>query len=131
MLGVTALTLTAVVALALTVVGIPVAIFLLVRWAVAQQACAIERIPARAALGRSRDLTRGRFWATLWPAALVNVLGAVSGPIVGIVLLFTTGLPLLTINSVSSFVFVVAMPLVGTAMALLYGSLVAGERDAG
>ena len=131
-LGITALMAGAVVVLALTVVGIPVAVYLLVRWAVAQQAGAIERVPSRAALGRSRDLTRGRLLHTLRPAALVNVLGAVSGPVVGIVLLFVSDLPLAAINAVSSLVFVVAIPLVGAAMALLYGSLVAGpDEDAG
>ena len=128
-LGVTAITLTVVVLLAITVIGIPVAVYLLVRWAVAQQACAIERLPARGSLTRSADLTRGRLLRTLRPAALVNVLGAISGPVVGIVLLFVSGMSLAAINGVSSLVFVVAMPLVGTAMALLWGDLASGEEE--
>jgi hypothetical protein len=129
-LGVVARVTATVVGLSLTVIGIPVAIYLLVRWAVAQQAGAIELLPSRAALRRSADLTRGRLWRTARPAALVNIVGVASGPVIGIVLLFTTGLPLATINAVSSLTFVVAMPFVGTAMALLYGDLVAAEEEA-
>ena len=128
-LGVLAIASIAIVLLTLTVVGIPLAVILIVRWAVATQACVIERLPAREALRRSRELTLGRWWRTARLAALVNVLGAISGPVVGIVLLFTTGLPLVTINAVSSLIFVVAMPFVGIAMALLYGDLVAAERE--
>lgn len=126
-LGVLGLAAAAVVLLALTVVGIPVAVYLIGRWAVAVQVCVLERLPAREALRRSSELTRGRWWRTVRLAAVVNVLGAISGPAIGIALLFTTDLPLLAINAVSSAVFIVAMPFVGLAMAYLHGDLVAAE----
>ena len=128
-LGVVGLATAAVIVLSLTVVGIPLAVYLIVRWVVAEQACAIERLPARASLRRSRVLTRRRWWRTARLAALVNILGAISGPVVGIVLLFVSDLSLLAINGISSMVFVVTMPFVGVAMALLYGDLVAAERE--
>lgn len=83
----------------------------------------------RAALARSRALTRGHWWRTARLAATVNVLGAASGPVVGIVLLFVTPLPLGVINAVSSGVFLLAMPYVGAALALLYGDLLARGRE--
>ncbi len=126
-LGVLGISLLVVTGLSLTVVGIPVAIYMIIRWAVAQQAGAVERLPPRAALARSRDLTRGRLLRTFRLAALVNVIGAVSGPVVGIALLFLTDLPLGAVNAVSSAVFVVTTPFVGASMALLYGDLVAAE----
>jgi hypothetical protein len=114
--------------LLLTVVGAIVAVYLLGRWAVSVQASAVEGLTWRAALRRSAQLTRGRWWRTVRLAAVVNALGLVSGPAVGIVLLFVTSLPLATINAISSVVYVGAMPFVGAAMALLYGDLMARER---
>ena len=55
--------------------------------------------------------------------------GAASGPVVGIVLLFVSDLPLETVNAVSSAVFVAVMPFVGASMAFLYGSLVARSAE--
>lgn len=126
-LGVVGIAAAAAVVLAVTVVGIPLAVYLVVRWAVAEQSCAIEGLPARAALRRSRELTRRRWWRTARLAALVSLLGSISGPLVGIVLLFVSDLPLGAINAVSSLVFVITMPFVGVAMALLYGDLAATE----
>ena len=111
--------------LTLTVVGIPVAVTMLGRWAVAVQVAALEGARPGEALARSRALVRGRWWRTAAIAATINLAGAASGPVVGIVLMFTTTLPLATINAVSSAVFVVVMPLAGAALAFLYGDLVA------
>jgi hypothetical protein len=111
--------------LAITIVGIPWAVANLGRWAVAVQASALEDLGPGPALRRSRQLVRGRWWRTAVTATTVNVLAAISGPLVGIVLMFLTPLPLATINAVSSAVFVFAMPLAGAALAFLYGDLVA------
>lgn len=126
--GIVVVATAAVLALLVSIVGTPVAVYLLIRWAVAEQACAIERLSVRESLARSKELTRGRMWRTTRLAALVNTIGAISGPVVGIVLLFVTGLPLSTINAVSSLVFVVTIPFVGVAMALLFGDLCAAQK---
>jgi hypothetical protein len=117
--------------LALTVVGIPWAVALLGRWAVAIQVTALEGTSPAASLERSRALVKGRWWRTAGIATSVNVVAAVSGPLVGIVLMFVTTLPLATINAVSSAVFVFAMPAAGAALAFLYGDLVASRPEAG
>jgi hypothetical protein len=117
--------------LALTVVGIPWAVALLGRWAVAIQVTAIEGTSPAASLERSRALVQGSWWRTAGIATSVNVVAAVSGPLVGIVLMFVTTLPLATINAVSSAVFVFAMPAAGAALAFLYGDLVARRPEAG
>jgi hypothetical protein len=118
LIGIVALVLT------LTLVGIPVVVWLLGRWAVAVQVAAIEGCGVRCALRRSRALTRGRWWRAVRVAALANAVGLVIGPVVGITLLFTTSLPLETVNVVSSAVYVAVMPLVGACLAYLYGDLV-------
>jgi hypothetical protein len=116
-------------ALVVTVVGIPLAVLLLGRWAVAVQVCAVEGLSPRQALRRSRELTAGRLVVDRAPRGFLNVLGAASGPVVGIVLLFASDLPLETVNAVSSAVFVAVMPFVGASMAFLYGSLVARSAE--
>lgn len=108
-----------------TLVGIPVAVTMLSRWAVAVQATALEGVSPADALARSRALVRGRWRRTTLIAATVNLLGAATGPLLGIVLMFTTTLPLVTINAISSAVLVFSMPLAGAALAFLYGDLVA------
>ncbi len=118
----------AVIGLTFTVIGIPWAIARIGRWAVCLPACAIENLRPRDALRRSADLTDGRWWRAARVALLVNGVAAVSGPIVGIALLFLTDLPLATINAVSSGVYIATMPFAGAALAMLWGDLVTRRR---
>ena len=129
LLGVAIRATVTIVVLALTIIGIPWAILFLGRWSVGAQASAIEGLSGREALARSSALTRGRWWRAARLAALVNIVGASSGPVVGIVLLFISSLPLSTINAVSSVIFVVVMPFAAASMAFLYGDLVARRED--
>jgi glycerophosphoryl diester phosphodiesterase family protein len=118
-----------VLVLLLTVVGIPVAAYLLVRWAFATQASVIEKRPAGRALQRSAELVRGRWWRTFGITATVNVLAALSGPVVGVIVLLTvTSASLDAINLIGSLVYVFTIPLAGIAVTLLYFDLV--ERPA-
>jgi hypothetical protein len=118
-----------VVILVLTVVGIPLAAYLLVRWAFVSQACAIEKLQPRQALRRSAELVRGRWWRTFGVTATVNVLAALSGPVVGLIALFTlTSASLDAINLIGSIVYVFTIPLAAVAVTLLYFDL--GERGA-
>jgi hypothetical protein len=117
-----------VLVLLLTVVGIPVAAYLLVRWAFVSQACVIEKLSARPALQRSAELVRSRWWRTFGVTATVNVLAALSGPVVGLVALFTvTSASLDVINLIGSIVYVFTIPLAAVAVTLLYFDL--AERD--
>ena len=118
-----------VLVLLITVVGIPVAVYLLVRWAFAVQADVIEELPTRRALRRSAELVRGRWWRNLGITATVNVIAALSGPIVGVVVLLTaTSASLDAINVIGSVVYVFTIPLAAIAVTLLYFDLV--ERPA-
>lgn len=80
LLGTSILVVLITLVLVVTVVGIPLAVFLLGRWAVAVQVAAIDEASPREALRRSRQLTAGRWWWTARLAALVNVLGAAQRP---------------------------------------------------
>ena len=79
----------------------------------------------------SRELTKGRLWGTARLAVTVNVIGPISGPVIGIVLLFLSDLPLAAINGISSLVFVAAIQFVGVPMTLLDGDLLAGTAPGG
>ena len=109
--------------LALTVVGIPFAIFYLVRKAVVTQVCVIERRHATASLRRSTKLVRGHGLRVLAIAGCINVSAYLLGPIVGIIFLFLTPSSLELINVISSLVYIVVMPYVGIALALLFYDL--------
>jgi hypothetical protein len=115
-----------VLVLLVTVAGIPVAVYLLVRWAVVPQACVIEKLPARSALRRSAELVRGRWWRTFGITATVNVLAALSGPVVGLIALFmVTSASLNAINLIGSIVYMFTIPLAAVAVSLLYFDLAA------
>jgi hypothetical protein len=120
-----------VVVLVLTVVGIPVAIHLLVRWAFATQAAVVEERPARAALERSAELVRYRWWRVFAITATVNVLAVLSGPVVGLIALFTlTSASLDAINLIGSLVYVLTIPMAAIANTLLFFDLAARPAPA-
>jgi hypothetical protein len=115
-----------VVLLLLSIVGIPFAIHLLVRWAFVAQTAVIEDLPARQALERSADLVRGRWWRVFGITATINVLAVLSGPIVGVTVLLTaTNASLDAINLIGSLVYTFTVPLAAIAITLLYRDLAA------
>ncbi len=109
--------------LTITVVGIPIAIFYLVRKTVVTQACVIEDLHARPALNRSSELVRRHGFRVLAIAALVNVTAFLLGPIVGVLVLFLTSSSLAVINVISSLVYAVVVPYASIAIALLFYDL--------
>jgi hypothetical protein len=115
-----------IVALGLTVIGLPIAVWLFVRWHFIAQVTMLEGREGRATLRRSADLVRGRWWHT---ALVVLIIGAVIGGIglvVGLVLLIAfTGLPLWALSAVVAVCEVLAMPYGALVMTFLYGDAAA------
>jgi hypothetical protein len=109
--------------LAITIVGIPIAIVYLVRKAVTTQACILEDLRANPALGRSTELVRRHGPRVLAISALVNVTAYLLGPIAGVLVLFLTSSSLAFVNLVSSIVYAVVVPYAGIAIALLFYDL--------
>ena len=109
--------------LTITIVGIPIAIFYLVRKAVVTPACVLEDRGAGSSLRRSSELVRGSGIRVFAVTALVAVTAYLAGPIVGVLVLFLTSSSLAAINVISSLVYVVVMPYVGVAFALLFYDL--------
>ena len=117
-----------VVLLTASVIGIPLAIYLYIRWSVFTQACVLEDLRARASLRRSATLVRGCWWRTFGFTALVNILAALSGPLFGVVLLLITDRSLNFINIVGSVIYTVTVPYAIIALTLYYFDLTLREQ---
>ncbi len=131
-----ALVTAALLALSLTIVGIPVALKKAVDWAFTPWQVVVEGRSGREALRRSTALVRGQ-----WPftARLTVVLVGATltlGPIVGFALIFLTDMPLALINVAGSIVYALVVPYTALAVSLLLLELcrrrdVVGLRTAG
>lgn len=109
-----------VVALAVTLVLLPLALYLTARWAVSFAAATVEGLGVRDALRRSDELTRGRRWRVGIIAATLLVLGLTSGPVVGGLLLLVTGWPTGVVNAIGGVVSAVALMVPAVGMGLLF-----------
>jgi hypothetical protein len=110
--------------LLLLVVTAPLALVYAVRRAFAVPAVAIEKGSARVALRRSRQLVRGRWWPVALLLTIVVGFGAVSGPLVGVVLLLVFGgLSFALVNIIAGLVYAVAIPFVALVMSYLFFDL--------
>jgi hypothetical protein len=119
-----------VVALLVSVVGIPWAIRQLVRYQFAPQSVVLEGEDAGRSMARSTELVRGRWW---WAAAVVlgvevAILSTGFGVAVA-VLLLVRSLPLWAFNLVGSLIYIVLVPVGASAVTYAYGTLAASPRD--
>jgi hypothetical protein len=103
-----------------TIVLVPIAIWVAVRWALFVPAIELEGSSALPALRRSGRLVR-HGWLKV--ASLIVVGGAlaiVAGPVLGALLIFATSVPLALINVISGLVYAVAMPFVALTSVYVY-----------
>jgi hypothetical protein len=113
-----------VIVLALTLIGIPVAIERTARWALFPQVCLL-RDPADPPLRTSASLTRANWWRTFILTSVMTLPALALALLVGtLFLLFVPSAPVYTVELVSSLVFALAYPYVGIATTLLYYDLV-------
>ncbi|MGH3022601.1 MAG: hypothetical protein ACRDNI_03000 [Gaiellaceae bacterium] len=120
LLGAIGLFVLAWVVLTTTAFLLPVAIFLAVRWCLLAPIVELEGRRGFAALRRSRELVRGRWWRT---ASLVGLSAAISlgaGPLLGALLIFVVDAPPATLNIVAGLVYAAALPFVALVTAYVY-----------
>jgi hypothetical protein len=118
------------VALALTVIGIPVAIWKYVDWQFVQQEILFKDKSIRDAFRGSTKVVRGHWWRTLRIAGFFWLLSVVVGPVLGFALIFAN-LSLTWINIIGSLVFALLVPYVAIGRTLLYFDVqVRGEEAA-
>ena len=120
-----------VVALVMTVIGIPWAIRQAVRYQFIAHAIAHEGTDATGSLRRSSELVKGRWLHTAFVTVSLNGIVFVTAMAVSMVLLLAfTSVPLWLFSILVSLVYVFVVPLAALAMNLLYGDAVAAGEDA-
>ena len=106
-----------------TAIGVVVAIWLVVRWALFPQVVVLEDVSARAALHRSAQLVRGDWWRAASMLLFVTVIALLLGPLIGTLLLFVTSASFDFVNLISSVVYAVVLPFAAIAATYLYFDL--------
>ena len=121
----------AIVLLTLTIVGVPLAVWLAVRWAFAEQAVLLDRRTALRSLGISAVLSSRDWWWSAGAVLSLGFVGLVAASTFGLAaILFMTSVPLVYINLATSIVFVAVVPFVAIAMSLVYFDLQARGQGA-
>ena len=103
-----------------TILLIPVALWLVSRWAVGSSAAIFENLNARAGLRRSAQLTAGHRWRTIATSGLLFVIGVSVGPLIGGLLLLPTPLPFLVSNGIAAVVSALLIPVASVGVALQF-----------
>jgi hypothetical protein len=111
-----------------TVIGIPFAIYFYIAWQLIQQVILFENRSIRDAFQRSHELVRGHWWLTIRIVALLWLIGLVTGPILGFILIFLNLSPIM-VNAIGSVVFAVLIPFVALGRTLLYLDLTSREAE--
>ncbi|TDD99113.1 hypothetical protein [Jiangella asiatica] len=101
-----------------------------VRNGFAAQAVMMEDRGANDAFRRSRAVVRGQWWRATAVAALVVGLGAITGPLVGVILLLVSDGSFDLINLITAVVYVATIPYVALVLGYLYLDLsIRAEED--
>jgi hypothetical protein len=117
--------------MAITVVGIPFAVWKLVGWSFVGQEVLFTDRSLRESFRGSSELVRGRWWHAVRVVVFVVALLFVAGPVLTLGLIFTP-LPFLLINLLGALIFSLLIPYAIVAQTLLYFDLQAraGEEPA-
>ena len=120
------------IVLDLTIVLIPVAIYLLVRWSLLGVVAGLEDDPQPGVLRRSSALTRHHWWRTAIVAVGVTGAALLVGPLIGGLVLVLTSASFGVVNLIAALASVVALPFASVALTYLYYDLIerGAERDA-
>jgi hypothetical protein len=113
----------AVLLLEFTVIGVPFAVWLLVRWSLFAQCIVLEHLSWRVALRRSAQLVHHHWLRVAWITLIVVGVSIMIGPAIGIALILVAPLGLGAVNIVSAVVSVLAVPYAAIATCYLYYDL--------
>ena len=116
------------IVLDLTIVLVPVALFLLVRWSLLGVVAGLEDDPRPGVLRRSVALTRRHWWRTAVVAVGITGAALLVGPLVGVIVLVATSASFGVVNLIAAIVNVAALPFASVALTYLYYDLGAREH---
>ena len=128
MVGAQLLATLGVLLLALTVIGLPFALWKLVGWSFVQQEVIFTDKSFRESFRGSSELVRGRWFRTARVILIFYVISIAAGPILTFALIFTA-LPLIWINVIGSLVFALLIPFVAIGETFLYFDLSVREEE--
>jgi len=135
--GATALQFALMLALVITIVGIPFAVYYFIRTSLFAQESVLGDGTALGCLRASAGLTRRHWWRTFAFTALIDVIAVLSGPLLGVVILLLTSRSLVFIDVIGSIVYTLVVPYAAAALTLYYfdlqarSALARGERSPG
>jgi len=118
-----------VVLMAVTVVGIPFAVWRYIGWLFVQQEIVFADKGVREAFRDSAALVRGNWWHTARVALFFWAAGIAAGPLLGFALIFAD-LSLFLINLIGSIVYGLLIPYVALGQTLLWFDLRERRGDA-
>jgi hypothetical protein len=108
-------------ALVVLIIGIPIALWLAVRWQFFGQAVILEDVrSARSALRQSRETVRGRWWHALGDSLVFQIIALLPGPFVGALLMLLGKTSVQFANVFSSVVFAVTVPISIIGLTIAY-----------
>ena len=114
--------------LTLSVFLVPIAIWLVVRWALLVPAVELEQHSALGALRRSGSLVRLQWLKVGTLVVAATALALVTGPLVGSLLILFVDLPFTFVNVVAGVLYAVAMPFVAITTTYVYFDSLVRER---
>jgi hypothetical protein len=112
----------------LTVIGVPLGIWLTVRWSLLAQVVALEDKPEPGPLRRSGMLVRGHWLRAGSIALLVTGTALMLGPLVGALIIIGTSAAFNVVNLLAGLIYVVTMPFVSIVTTYLYFDLLTREQ---
>ncbi len=105
----------------LIVIGIPIAVWLLIRWQFFAQALIFDDdTNSYDCLEESARLVRGRWWKTLVAIALFDFLAVIPGFVVGFALMALGGAQVGYANAVSSVLYALTIPIAVIATTIMF-----------
>ena len=109
-------------AMAITVIGLPFAVWKLVGWSFVGQEVLFTDKSLREAFRGSSELVRGRWWRAVRVVVFLVALLFMAGPVLTLGLIFTP-LPFLLINLLGALIFSLLLPYAVIGQTLLYFDL--------
>ncbi len=108
-------------ALVILLIGIPIAIWLAIRWQFYGQAAVLDKTGSGiASLDQSRRSVRGRWWHALTDSLVYQLIAVIPGPFVGAILMLMNKTSVGFANSFSAVVYAITVPISVIGLTLAY-----------
>jgi hypothetical protein len=128
LVGAVAIAVASVVLLSLSVFLVPIAIWLVIRWALLIPVAELESGTAVATLRRSNSLVGRQPIKIAWLTVVTALIAIATGPILGTLLILGSDAPLEIINVVAGVTYAFLIPFTGLTAAYVYNDTRVRER---